>query len=362
MTEENYRALFDRASPGRDLVEDTLAAAERPRRKGVPTKRLAAALVCLALVLGVGNYQALAAGVQRMVRYFTGVGAAPAQADLLIQGETLQRDDGERLFLIEGAYQRDGLLTIPVDVLYRSEPATPESDEYRYRLTVYDGNGETLPNVYRTGGGEVQEISGGAYFSPSKLEESLSWLSQTYLPQGFVSAGSNCFLMKLPQGEEGPYSFALDAYTVGGGWEDTVWEGVLTLNTPQATETIQVSREIGEGTVTALVRPDGRSIAFYAQLAPEKLEAGESLFQFVVYRVWFIDEAGNRLKGYMRRYALAEDYLPEVRLVGEPEGEIVAIQVDQVKYNIIRTDQPMSSENQQYFRTYRDLNWAIDLT
>ena len=55
MTEENYRALFDRASPGRDLVEDTLAAAERPRRKGGPTKRLAAALVCLALVLGVGN-------------------------------------------------------------------------------------------------------------------------------------------------------------------------------------------------------------------------------------------------------------------------------------------------------------------
>ena len=76
MTEENYRALFDRASPSRDLVEDTLAAAERPRRKGVPTKRLAAALVCLALVLGVGNYQVLAAGVQNIIRFFAGTGAS----------------------------------------------------------------------------------------------------------------------------------------------------------------------------------------------------------------------------------------------------------------------------------------------
>lgn len=100
MTEENYRALFDRVSPSAELVEETLAAAERPRRKGIPARRLAAALVCLALVLGMSNYQALAAGFQKMIRFFAGAGAADApvmvveEADRWTEGDWLCQLDG----------------------------------------------------------------------------------------------------------------------------------------------------------------------------------------------------------------------------------------------------------------------------
>ena len=77
MTEQTYRNLFDRAGPSRALVEDTLAAAEQTTaRRRVPVRRLAAAVLCLAVVLGAVNYQALAAGVRWMVGYFTGVGAS----------------------------------------------------------------------------------------------------------------------------------------------------------------------------------------------------------------------------------------------------------------------------------------------
>ena len=69
MTEQDYRNLFDRVSPGPELVERTLAAAEQgagPRRRRM-ARRLIAAAACLALVLGVGNYPALAAGADGLL-------------------------------------------------------------------------------------------------------------------------------------------------------------------------------------------------------------------------------------------------------------------------------------------------------
>ena len=364
MTEQDYRRLFDRVSPGPELVERTLAAAEgggRTRRR-IPLRRLAALAACAALALGLVNYPALAAGAERMLHYFFGVGAAEQEDSLRIQSETLQYHDGENLYLIDGAYQQDGLLTVPVDVLYPTEPPERQGDEYRYRLTVYGAGGEALPRVVRVNGGELLEITGAADFSPHRLDHDLSWLSQTYLPQGYVSGGSATFLIELPQGAEGPYAFALDAYSIGGGWQGTVWEGTLEMDTPQALDSFQTSWELGEGTVTALAAADGRSVAFHARLDPERTQAGERLIQLVVPEVWFIDEEGNRYQGYMRRYALAEEYLPELRLVGEPEGEIVAIEVDQVDYNIVRTTRPLDSEERQYYPVYKELGWVIPLS
>ena len=69
MTEHDYRRLFDRVSPGPELVERTIEAAEggvRPRRRA-PLRRLAALAACVGLVLGLFNYQALAAGAERVL-------------------------------------------------------------------------------------------------------------------------------------------------------------------------------------------------------------------------------------------------------------------------------------------------------
>ena len=52
MTEQTYRNLFDRAGPSRALVEDTLAAERTTARRRVPVRRLAAAGLCLGVVLG----------------------------------------------------------------------------------------------------------------------------------------------------------------------------------------------------------------------------------------------------------------------------------------------------------------------
>ena len=63
------------------LTEEALAP---PRRSRAPMRRLAAAAACAGLVLGLVNYQAVAAGTERVIRYFLGVGAAEENLSLLV--------------------------------------------------------------------------------------------------------------------------------------------------------------------------------------------------------------------------------------------------------------------------------------
>ena len=55
-------------------------------------------------------------------------------------------------------------------------------------------------------------------------------------------------------------------------------------------------------------------------------------------------------------------FWPEFRLAEQTEGEIVAIEVNEVYFNIVRTDQPQDSSQRQYMPDYNDLGWVIDLT
>lgn len=339
------------------LTEEAVAARRRGR---APLRRLAALAACAGLVLGLMNYQALAAGAERVFRYFLGVGAAEQEESLLIQGESLSAENRETLFLIEGAYQRDGLLTLPLDVLSRSEAPGQVWDRQKFRISVYGAGGEELTHVMRTSEGEVVELAGvagvGRIDRLDPLENSLSWLKQAYLPQGYASAASRVFVMKVPRGEMGPYTFRVEAYSVSGGWGEVLWSGTLELDTPRAVDVTQASREIGVGTVTALVGAEGQSVAFYGELNPRHTGDGDRLVQLSVPQVWFVDEAGNRYEGYMRRYAASEEYLPELRLAGEPEGRIVAIEVTGVEYNIFHGD----GEGQSH-PVYDSLSWVIEL-
>ena len=111
--------------------------ARRPApRRQIPLRRVAALAACAGLVLGLVNYQAVAAGTERVIRYFLGVGAAEENLSLLVQGEALHKEDGAFLYRIGGAYQRDGMLTVPVSVFTR-EGALAEGEELRYRLLPY---------------------------------------------------------------------------------------------------------------------------------------------------------------------------------------------------------------------------------
>ena len=253
MTEENYRALFDRASPGRDLVEDTLAAAERPRRKGVPTKRLAAALVCLALVLGVGNYQVLAAGVQRIIRFFAGAGASETSVMVVEQAD--QWTEGDWLCQLDGVSQGEYLLL----ELYLVSPELEEHQLATRILQVYaDGvpleQGDQVYSEWLPYNGFIPQ--GQAWMSLSGLDcgPEVAWREEGYRARVHMP-----FTYRLP--EETPTELTYELLDLEGGGSHT---GTLTLTPAETQAAWSDSRTFAEGTVTALVSEDGRQLSVYA--------------------------------------------------------------------------------------------------
>lgn len=358
MTEENYRALFDRASPGRDLVEDTLAAAERPRRKGVPTKRLAAALVCLALVLGVGNYQALAAGVQRIIRFFAGAGASEPPVMVVEQAD--QWTEGDWLCQLDGVSQGEYLLL----ELYLVSPDLEEHQLATRILQVYaDGvpleQGDQVYSEWLPYNGFIPQ--GQAWMSLSGLDcgPEVAWREEGYRARVHMP-----FTYRLP--EETPTELTYELLDLEGGGSHT---GTLTLTPAETQAAWSDSRTFAEGTVTALVSEDGRQLSVYAHREENdegQMLTGASLFH---HQVTFIGASGERYSDAGEGFRSFTSGHVNVQLAAAPswvEEPIVAVEIDAIQlvyeYDTWWDGPGGGMVRTQGDATYGDLNWIIDLT
>lgn len=358
MTEENYRALFDRASPGRDLVEDTLAAAERPRRKGVPTKRLAAALVCLALVLGVGNYQALAAGVQRIIRFFAGAGASETPVMVVEQAD--QWTEGDWLCQLDGVSQGEYLLL----ELYLVSPEMEEHQLATRILQIYaDGvpleQGDQVYSEWLPYNGFIPQ--GQAWMSLSGLDcgPEVAWREEGYRARVHMP-----FTYRLP--EETPTELTYELLDLEGGGSHT---GTLTLTPAETQAAWSDSRTFAEGTVTALVSEDGRQLSVYAHREENdegQMLTGASLFH---HQVTFIGASGERYPDAGEGFRSFTSGHVNVQLAAAPswvEEPIVAVEIDALQlvyeYDTWWDGPGGGMVRTQGDATYGDLNWIIDLT
>ena len=358
MTEENYRALFDRASPGRDLVEDTLAAAERPRRKGVPTKRLAAALVCLALVLGVGNYQALAAGVQRIIRFFAGAGASETPVMVVEQAD--QWTEGDWLCQLDGVSQGEYLLL----ELYLVSPELEEHQLATRILQIYaDGvpleQGDQVYSEWLPYDGFAPQ--GQAWMSLSGLDcgPEVAWREEGYRARVHMP-----FTYRLP--EETPAELTYELLDLEGGGSHT---GTLTLTPAETQAAWSDSRTFAEGTVTALVSEDGRQLSVYAHREENdegQMLTGASLFH---HQVTFIGASGERYSDAGEGFRSFTSGHVNVQLAAAPswvEEPIVAVEIDAIQlvyeYDTWWDGPGGGMVRTQGDATYGDLNWIIDLT
>lgn len=357
MTEENYRALFDRASPGRDLVEDTLAA-ERPRRKGIPAKRLAAALVCLALVLGVGNYQALAAGVQRIIRFFAGAGASETPVMVVEQAD--QWTEGDWLCQLDGVSQGEYLLL----ELYLVSPEMEEHQLATRILQIYaDGvpleQGDQVYSEWLPYDGFAPQ--GQAWMSLSGLDcgPEVAWREEGYRARVHMP-----FTYRLP--EETPTELTYELLDLEGGGSHT---GTLTLTPAETQAAWSDSRTFAEGTVTALVSEDGRQLSVYAHREENdegQMLTGASLFH---HQVTFIGASGERYPDAGEGFRSFTSGHVNVQLAAAPswvEEPIVAVEIDAIQlvyeYDTWWDGPGGGMVRTQGDATYGDLNWIIDLT
>lgn len=323
-------------------------------------RRLGTLAACVALILCLTNYQALATGVQTLIRYFSGVGAAETGADLRIQEGELEFELSGRTYLISGAYARDGFLFIPLEVVSRSEEGLNNNNyQNLYVKLEVSQDGQAL-----SGSNPFLDLSdNGSYaagqytslerkriaFSPLEEEQYLGW---RYLPEGYQTYAQAVFTYEAANSADS-YTLQVEDYLT-----NQIMEVELTLAPPEEISAICEQRTVGEIQVTALVSADGRRLSLYGTMAKEE-EWWKSLVELQaehISGVQFMEADGTCHQGLPRRPGGTDGagYAQEI-LLTQDTGPITAVRIGRIYYAYDDMDEGLVSR-------WVDLDWVITLT
>lgn len=350
------------------LTEEAMARPARPARRG--WRRAAAVAACLALVVCLANFGAIAAGVERLFRYVAGVGAVPEESLILVQEEPIEWTYDGRTYVVR-ANQRNGYIMVELDVLSKQ----PEVDRFGdprvqyYKVEILAGDTPLTYGFYDMRNGwerhEDQSGGGGACFYPLQgggmLDES------RYFEAGYATMAYRDDAFEAAQQPEEGYTLRVEEIIDS----DMVMEIPLRLVEPSAISAVTDTLELDEGTVTALVSSDGTRVTFAFDSAP--LAEDTYLNQVLVSEVTFKDEFGNSYQGGYRnlRSGAGAAFMSEVALTQEPVGKITSVEIHNV--NIIYAEwqeEPKISMEDGVRVTdhwehpeviYDNLGWVIDL-
>lgn len=353
MNEQDYRHIFHQITPDPDQVDALCAQVRTPRQTRRDLRLPVAAALCAALILCAANSSAIAAGVQQMLRYVSGIGAVAEPGGLLVQTEPLRLDQGNRTYVVENAALDHSVLTIPVEVLSRDPELSRNGGGRRNQLGLrisVDLDGVPLERIILS---DTPIPTNSVLHIPFAPLSDLLYLSQRYGLEGYASGCSSNMTFYLPQeNPDGLFTITLEDINT-----DTSVTGSFRLASPEVVHTAVESRPVGEGVITALADLDGRRVSLYGVLDPERIREDEYLVQVSAWDVWFVDEFGNRYSGVERWSPVTRYRSPEVLLLSEPAGRIVQIEVDNLSYNIAS----QSPHTEQRYPTYENLHWVIDL-
>lgn len=328
------RYQLDELLEEEDLRSLTEEAMERPARRRAPWRRLGAVAACAALVLCLANYQALAAGVERVVRYFAGVGAVDQGAEAMVLAEPLTWTDGDSLYLLEDVMQRGGWLYVHMEIV----SAQTESEcGVEIELCPAEGDeGEWLS--------EEKAVDAGRY----AVEYLKDWRAE--LGGQWLDAGYETHMDVTPVFQVG--DLAREKYVLKiriDGKEEIVKELDLIPIAEQAV--VMDSRTFPEGTVTVLVSEDGRGVTNIVDWAPE----WEASYPYIPHDLYlsFVGASGQRYRpefynSYREGFERVEYTLPE-----DVTEEIVAVEIDAVAFD----PPPASVESVRH----EELDWIIEL-
>ena len=355
MREDLDRAMAGVCVPAQ-LRERILSGGEGRRRSG-PYSRIAALAACLLLAVCLVRFDAVAARAGRLLRSLTGLGAVPDGAAVLVQREPLTWTQGDRLYLVEDAFQRGGFVYVPVEVLSRSGERTSGGGQGSLFLQAQlSSEGRAFDSVWRAvWPEETVVVDNGKVQTPFLDLHEWEYLSGRYGALGYRTCASHTYTFRADLLPEEGYVLHVRDYA-----HDLSWDHTLELAEPEAVDAVCASRAVGEGTVTALAAADGRSVSFYAELDPARTGGDAALVQLWVNPasgVTFVDEYGNRYPGALRRFGNTERYNPVVLLPEEPEGKIVSIEVHELGYNLMDT----GDRREQERSVYEDLGWTIEI-
>lgn len=329
---------WDEALGAEGLLALTEEAVTPPRRGRVPLRRLAALAACVGLVLGLVNYQALAVGVQKIYRYFAGIGATTENGDTLwVLEEPVTWTEGDWTYQIDGTLQ-GGTLELEIQV------GTPLSlGQMPWYVTRRPGERSLGHRLILTAGEEVLFDE----YHEIVLNSTLDALGSSYYgyrrEQGFRTTGLtvvSCRMTEPPA--EGCVLRMEGTMRTAGDWEIPI-----NLVPAEATAAVEKTWTLPQGDITILVAEDGSSLSAYF----DSLE-----WHGWPFDITFIGESGinypcSNMSGtfHLDGTELFEAIKPEH--MDEP---VAAVRIDGV--SVARNT--LGDPDHHW---YEDLNWVIEL-
>lgn len=372
------------------------------RRKGWTWKRAGAIAACAAVVLCVTNFSALAAGVERMVQYFAGLGAVEEQVGLLVLEEPLEWTEGDWNYSL-WAVQTGEYVNIEMEV-YSSEeyPDTAElsfpaeiepgkafhAGGFRWQFTeAPSGKDYYHPVVYN-----VQLMADGIPQKRGALEVD-QWVDEEYNERVYgakdITANDQAigyvYSMKENPGSttgnrryEGRIQvmFKADAQPEDGytlcisDWDEkSLWEFQLSLESPAALEYIEDTRKFPQGELSALVSQDGRRLSFYADRTLAVNTTEGNLWNVPSAEVWFVGASGTRYRALPSENRAAAAYmLVEYIAPADMEEPAVSVEIQELTLETMLVHKILSDSGEElrtqgYARDYfyGNLDWTIEL-
>lgn len=340
-----------------DLTDEAMS--PRTARR-ISWRQLGALAACLALILCLANYQALAAGVQTLIHYFSGVGAAKTGADLRIQDGELEFELSGRTYLISGAYARDGFLFIPLEVVSKSEErlnASAHQNLYVKVTALQNEKALSGQNPF-TDLSNNGSYSWGQYTALNRKRIQFSSLSEEqylglrYLNQGYQSYAQAVFTYELADPDSSSCTLLVEDYLT-----NATQEVHLQLALPETIESFRSERRVEDILVTALVSKDGRRLSLFGAM-PNESEWWKSLVDLqadALYGVQFIGADGTCYQGVPRRPGgLNGAGYPQEILLTQNTGPITAVRIQRIYYAYDDMDEGLVSQ-------WVDLDWVIQL-
>ena len=329
---------WDEALGAEGLLALTEEAVTPPRRGRVPLRRLAALAACVGLVLGLVNYQALAVGVQKIYRYFAGIGATTENGDTLwVLEEPVTWTEGDWTYQIDGTLQ-GGTLELEIQV------GTPLSlGQMPWYVTRRPGERSLGHRLILTAGEEVLFDE----YHEIVLNSTLDALGSSYYgyrrEQGFRTTGLTVVSCRMT---EPPAEGCV--LRIGGrvGMAEG-WEIPISLVPAEAPAAVEKTWTLPQGDITILVAEDGSSLSAYF----DSLE-----WHGWPFDITFIGESGinypcSNMSGtfHLDGTELFEAIKPEH--MDEP---VAAVRIDGV--SVARNT--LGDPDHHW---YEDLNWVIEL-
>lgn len=304
------------------LTAETFEPKSRPGPKHI--RRFAALAACAVLIVGALNFGAIAAGVQKMWQYVIGIGAVEAgkHVDLTVQQGEIKFDDGERTYVIAGAYNLNGRLYLPIDTYSKVE----ESESITLS-TALSCNGEryaalTIANLL---GPDVMLDAPTSSAPFSDLREwgvpTRAYETDTYLKE-YRAVAESAFWFEIGDATP-PYTLSLTDVT-----GEKTWNLTLELAVSEVVDAIESDRETEQLNVTALVAKDGSRVTLLGELRPDAVPENSWVLN-LRGSVVFVDELGNRSAGIdsgSLRGGVAAEWIPEMPL----PGKVVRVEITAV--------------------------------